>query len=118
MNKLEQLRCDRMMRSGCVACAWLGLPHVSHECHHILIGGRRAGDWFTLPLCRGHHQGDWSEDQKQIIPEEYRVAISDGRNAMRNIYPTEQKLWDLVQEGLGLSWPVSKIVPRRVANGT
>lgn len=115
MNKLQQLRCDRMMHLGCVACAWLGLPHVAHECHHILIGGRRAGHWFTLPLCRGHHQGDWSQEQIEVIPEDYRMAISDGRKAMRQNYPTEQQMWETVQEKLGLSWPVSKIVPRRVA---
>lgn len=88
---------------------------MAHECHHILIGGRRAGHWFTLPLCRGHHQGDWSQEQIEVIPEDYRIAISDGRKAMRQNYPTEQQMWETVQEKLGLSWPLSKIVPRRVA---
>lgn len=105
------------MRLGCVACAHLGLWVSAQELHHILYGNTRMGDLYTIPLCRGHHQGDWSESQKEAITIENRVAISDGRKAFTRIYPTERELWEVVQKRLGLptTWPVPKIVPRRVS---
>ena len=116
MNRIEELRVQRMMQLGCIACAWIPLVHAAHECHHPLYGGRRISDWITIPLCRGHHQGDWSEEQRILIMPEKRIAISDGLKAFCRVYPTERELWELVQERLGLSWPVStKIVPRVVA---
>jgi len=118
-TKYEAERIEAMMRLGCVACAVLfDLPVAAQECHHILSGGRRMGHWFTLPLCRGHHQGDWSPEQKDAIPAEKRVAISDGRKAFISVYPTERQLWERVQDRLHLPkvWPVSlKILPRSVA---
>ena len=113
MNRMEELRVQRMMRQGCVCCAHFRLVTPSAEAHHILSGGRRMGDWFTIPLCRSHHQGGlWSV----AVPEEYRVSINSGSKAFEAVFPTERELWELVQERLGLSWPVStKIVPRVVA---
>jgi hypothetical protein len=117
MTKLESIRITRMMRLGCVACAYLEIPHVAHENHHILSGNIRMGDWYTLPLCRGHHQGDWSPEQKELIEPHQRVAISDGRKAFTRIYPSEREMWETVQRRLKLTaaWPLSKLVPRSVA---
>lgn len=112
MTKFEELRIQKMMRMGCVACAYIEIPFVAHECHHLLYGNRRMGDWFTIPLCRGHHQGDWTSEQIEALTLEQRVAISDGRKAFTKVYPTERELWDRVQERLGLTWPSLKIVPR------
>ena len=107
------------MRLGCVCCAMLfDLPVVAQECHHILSAGKRMGHYFTLPLCRGHHQGDWSAEQIELIPLEKRVAISDGRKVFNAVYSHERKLWEVVQDRLHLPkvWPVfSKVLPRRVA---
>jgi len=103
-----------MKRLGCVACAVLGVPNLNHlELHHILDGGVRMGHWFSIFLCRGHHQGDWS--QIDIFDAAHRVAISDGRKRFRLIYGTERELWERVQNKLKLAkvWPVSKRVPRR-----
>jgi len=120
MTKLEQLRIEQMMRLGCCACAFIEIPMIAHECHHLLDGNRRMGHWFTIPLCRGHHQGDWSAEQIEILGQRsirerrnYLVAISDGRKTFTTIYPTERQLWETVQSRLGLTWPPSKIVPRR-----
>ena len=76
------------------------------------------GHWFTLPLCRGHHQGDWNQQQIELIPPKKRVAISDGRKAFNAAYVSERKLWERVQDRLHLPkvWLAStKILPRRVA---
>lgn len=117
-TKYEAERIEAMMRLGCVACAHIGIVHIAQECHHILSGGRRLGHWFTLPLCRGHHQGDWNSEQVELIPPEKRVAISDGRKLFNAVYSPERKLWEVVQDRLHLPkiWPISsKILPRRVA---
>lgn len=119
MTRFEELRVQQMMRLGCAACAYIEIPMPAQECHHLLYGNRRMGDWFTIPLCRGHHQGDWSPEQREVLGQRsirerknYLVAISDGRKAFTTIYPTERELWELVQGRLGLLWPVPKLVPR------
>ena len=114
--RYEQERIEALKRLGCVACAVLGVPNVNQlELHHILSGGARLGHWFTIFLCRGHHQGDWSELQLECIDPEKRVAISDGRKRFNAAYGTERSLWERCQERLKLSlaWPESKILPRR-----
>jgi hypothetical protein len=116
-TKYEQTRIDAMRKHGCVACAMLGVPNVNQlELHHILSGGIRMGHYFSVFLCRGHHQGDWSREQSDWIEPEKRVAISDGRKLFTAVYGTERSLWERVQTKLKLPmvWPVSKIVPRRV----
>jgi len=120
MTRLEEMRIQQMMRLGCVACAFIEIPMPAQECHHLLDGNRRMGDWFTIPLCMGHHRGAWSEEQREILGQlsirmrkNYLVAISDGRKAFTTIYPTERQLWETVQERLGFSWPQSKIIARR-----
>jgi Recombination enhancement, RecA-dependent nuclease len=113
-TKYEQTRIDAMRKLGCCACAVLGVPNLNQlELHHILSGGVRMGHYFSVFLCRGHHQGDWSS--LQWIEPDKRVAISDGRKLFTAVYGTERSLWEKVQTKLKLPavWPVSKIVPRR-----
>jgi len=115
MTKMEEVRILRMMRLGCVMCSVLDIVNIAQECHHIVEGNRRLGDWFTLPLCRGHHQGDWTIDQKRVFKPAELVGIYSGSKVFEPIYGTERELWELIQERLGLMWPASKVVPRRVA---
>lgn len=117
MTKADADRTAKMMRLGCVCCAHLGIPQVAHENHHILQGNLRLGDGYTLPLCRGHHQGDWSAEQLEILTPAQRVGICDGRKAFTRVYPTERELWARVQFVMGLdaAWPPTKLVPRRTA---
>lgn len=117
-TKYEAERIEAMMRLGCVCCAMLGLPHIAEECHHILSGGRRMGHWFTLPLCRGHHQGYFNDEQRALIPPEKLIAISDGSKLFDATYSPQRKLWEVIQDRLKLPkiWPVSsKILPRKIA---
>jgi hypothetical protein len=113
-TKYEAERIEAMKSLGCVACAVLEVPNINDlELHHLLSGGIRMGHWYTIFLCRGHHQGDW-RGLKWIEPEQ-RVAISDGRKLFVAVYGTERSLWERVQGRLKLMavWPSSKIVPRR-----
>lgn len=118
-TKYEQTRIDAMRKLGCVACAALGVPNLNYlELNHMLDGGTRMGHWYSYFLCRGHHQGDWSQEQLEWVEPEKRVAISDGRKLFTAVYGTERGLWERVQKKLKLPmvWPVSKIVPRRISH--
>lgn len=111
----EAERIYRMMKLGCVCCEVIGISNRWNlECHHILHGNRRLGHWWTLPLCAGHHQGRWSERQRETVPEALRVAISDGRKRFNLIYGVELLLWVKIQQRLNLdtTLPLSKCVPR------
>lgn len=117
-TRYEQERIDKLRPLGCSACAFLGVPNLNWlELHHLLQGGKRMGHWFTIFLCRGHHQGAWTDVQIEIFEPRVLVAISDGSKEFTRIYPTERKLWERAQERLKLTkvWPASKIVPRGVA---
>lgn len=106
-----------MQSLGCVACAYLDIPNVASDLHHILDGGFRMGHWYTIFLCPGHHRGAWTPEQIEVIPAEKRIAISDGRPLFYAVYGSERELWERVQLRLKLPilWPVSKIVARVVA---
>lgn len=115
-TKYEQTRIDALRKLGCSACAMLSVPNLNYlELNHLLEGGVRMGHWYTIFLCRGHHQGDWSQDQLDWIEPKNRVAISDGRKRFNAVYGTERSLWERAQKKLKLPmvWPASKIVPRR-----
>src|ERR1700693_2992552 len=98
----ESRRITRMMLLGCAACAHLGLWVIAQECHHILQGNKRLGHWYTIPLCKGHHRGEWNLAQHAVIDVKDRVALSDGRKAFTRIYPSEKQLWIEVQHRLHL----------------
>lgn len=118
MKKADSIRIGRMMLLGCCACAVLGIPnHLQIECHHILDGGRRMGHRFTIPLCKGHHQGYFTADQQLILKVKQLVSIGDGRKLFVEVYGTERELLERVDHLLGLDtpWPASKILPRRAA---
>ena len=53
----------RVAQLPCVICYEYGMEQKSrttvHHCIHGRFGDRRAPDKMTLPLCDGHHQGDF-----------------------------------------------------------
>lgn len=111
-TKEEAERTRRMLLLGCICCGQFGIYRHA-ENHHIVEGNKRVGHWYTLPLCAGHHRGEW-------IPGEYygkRVALSDGSKLFTEAFGTQRQLWKKTQDNLQLPyvWPASKIVPRRVA---
>jgi hypothetical protein len=118
MKKSEQARIERMFMLGCCACAAIGIPnHHQIEIHHILDGGRRMGHRFTIPLCKGHHQGTFTETQKVLLNHFQRASIASGRKLFKAVFGTERKLCEKVDFLLGLDtpWPKTKIVARRAA---
>jgi hypothetical protein len=110
-TKVEKARIERMMALGCICCYQFG-GWIYPECHHIVSGNRRMGHWYTLPICSGHHRGAWTG-----LEYGPRIALSDGGKLFVATFGSERELWKKVQDRLALPylWPVSKILPRRVA---
>ena len=62
MNAKEKLHLNKVARIGCYCCRVDGLGEVPAMIHHIREGkgmGQRASHFETIPLCEGHHQGNW-----------------------------------------------------------
>lgn len=118
MRKSDKSRIERIYRLGCCACASIGVPNYHMiEIHHLLSGGERLGDRWTIPLCKGHHQGYFTATQIVLLPEEHRAAIGKGRKPFIKAFGTERKLLEKVDFVLGLEtpWPKSKIVAGNAA---
>ena len=123
-SEFEQQRIESMLALGCCACKveadrFSSWPSASPECHHMLSGGRRMGHLFTIPLCAGHHRGDWTPEQKvywRAQGIQYMPSIAGGRKSFVFHYGTERWFWEKTQEQLGLpiDWPESKVVARTV----
>lgn len=120
-TKAEQERIHRMIQLGCAACAQEMLTHddwplADPECQHIVEGSKRMGHWYTIPLCAGHHRGDWTRDQRTFILAlrlggmSTPVALSAGSKPFTARYGTQRELWGGTQIMLGLpdEWPESK----------
>lgn len=110
-TKAERERIERMKMLGCICCYMFGL-WVHPEVHHIVVGNKRLGHWYTIPLCPGHHRGAWG-----VLYAGQRIALSDGSKRFTEAFGTERELWKKVQDKLGLPyvWPSSKVLPRAVA---
>lgn len=109
----EQRRIKLIMGMSCAVCALHGdVSKRALECHHIVRGGKRLGHWWTLQLCKGHHQGQWDKKNPQLV----QVAICDGRKAFRRAHGglDDFGIWQRLQVVLGLddSAPPSKIYKR------
>lgn len=111
----EQRRIKLIMGMSCAVCALHGdVSKRALECHHIVRGRKRLGHWYTLQLCRGHHQGQW--DMRN--PQPAQVAISDGMKAFRRAHGglDDLGIWQRLQVVLGMddSLPASKIYKRPI----
>jgi hypothetical protein len=57
----------------CVICHEWGMPQMSptavHHCIHGRYSNRKAPDEMTIPLCNGHHQGDFDTTKVAIHRE-------------------------------------------------
>lgn len=119
----EKRRMSAILTLGCAACVQEppGWPAARPDVHHIVEGNRRLGHLYTLPLCKGHHQGLWNRHQRHYMDssviEMRAVALSDGSKLFVERYGTERELWEASQLMLDLPvvWPESKILPRRTA---
>jgi hypothetical protein len=62
MNAKEKIHLNKVARLGCYCCRVDGDGEVPAMIHHIREGkgmGQRASHFETIPLCEGHHQGNF-----------------------------------------------------------
>lgn len=107
-TKQEKIRINRLKQEiGCICCLLrFNIQTRPVEIHHIVRGNKRLGHWYTLPLCRDHHQGTGTG---------MWTSIRAGRKAFRAIHGDELDIWLKVQHMLNLDdeLPSTKILPRR-----
>lgn len=92
-TKAEAERMDRLREFGCIAChldevaegfRYEGLADI----HHMLLGGKRIGHYWTIPLCQGHHTGSL-------------LSWHRTRRKFREIYGTDAELVTLCNQQIG-----------------
>lgn len=100
-TKAEKARIERALELGC--CIG-GLTDEPLEVHHLLLGGKRMGHWYTIVLARPYHQNTLA----------WITSLGHGSKAFTAAYGTQRSLFEATQRRLGLpcDWPVSKIVQR------
>jgi hypothetical protein len=117
-TKEEAQRMKIIKALGC-ELTWLKFGEKKYaEVHHILIGGKRAGHWYTIPLSPWYHQRT-CEPGKTVeeMRARYGASTRDGSKAFVAAHHyTEWELWQRLQVVLGLddSLPATKILPRRL----
>lgn len=116
-TKEEALRMKIIKKMGCML-TWAKFGEKKYaEVHHILIGGKRAGHWYTIPLSPWYHQRTC--DPGKTVEEmraKYGPSTRDGSKVFVAAHHyTELELWQKLQVLLGLddSLPQTKILPRR-----
>lgn len=117
----EQARIDRMMTLGCILTLVRELPRVNAECHHLIVGNKRMGALYTIPLSPWYHRAvclpGWTPIQMRF---ELGPSITHGSKVFFRAHRiTEHELWVAVQKRLGLptDMPLSKIVRRMPVTG-
>lgn len=69
----------------CCICHEYGLPQLSptqvHHCIHGRHGTRRAPDTMTIPLCEGHHMGQFDTTKVAIHrdPADWKRAYGEDK---------------------------------------
>ena len=60
----------RVAALPCAICHHFGLPQLSetqvHHCIHARFSFRKVPDRQTIPLCEGHHQGDFDKSKMAL----------------------------------------------------
>lgn len=92
MTKKDKVRFLALQDLGCVCCHILGW-YSPPDIHHILSGGRRMGNKFTIPLCPAHHRGI-------VKLPGYGPSLADGSKPFEKRFGTQKELLAKVNEML------------------
>ena len=90
MSKKDQARFRALQDLGCICCNILGV-YSPPDIHHILSGGRRMGNEYTIGLCPHHHRGMGKEATELFGP-----SLADGSKPFVDWWGTEASLLDKV----------------------
>jgi hypothetical protein len=87
----------RVAQLPCVICHEWNMPQLSAtQVHHVIHGrgsNRRAPDTHTIPLCEGHHQGNFDTSKVSLHrePKEWQRLYGPDRDWLGWV---EKKLGD------------------------
>lgn len=94
----------RVAALGCIVCEAFGLAQLSptqvHHCIHDRFGTRRAGDDDTIPLCEGHHQGNFDTS---------KLALHRAPALWRRTYGPDHSYIGAVRARLGLQTDAERV---------
>ena len=90
-TKAESEWMSAIQATGCIVCRENGFPGTPACIHHELIGGKRRGHFYTLPLCPYHHT------ECQI----FGGALHNGKKTFLAKYGSEEELREKVRIILG-----------------
>lgn len=65
-TKADLARFRKLQQIGCIACLQRGV-FSQPDIHHLLSGGRRRGNRYTIPLCPWHHRGYMPDAPRAVI---------------------------------------------------
>lgn len=91
--------------AGCEACNLLGLPRDEHcgrlETHHILVGGQRVGERYTVCLGAYHHQGKHPGRTRDQAIWKYGPNLLDHKIRFRATFGSDQTLLNSQDDRIG-----------------
>lgn len=92
--KKDKRRLEFIRNQRCCICEKFGLVQLSiTQAHHVIMGRygtRKSPDKLAIPLCEGHHQGNFDKSKVAIHrePKRWRELFGEDYNYSHH-YPTE-----------------------------
>lgn len=91
MTAAERKRMRKLVEIGCIVCRMQSRGYVPPAIHHIVSGGKRLGEIYTIPLCDpGHHQNAPKESGE--------VSRHPGKAAFEKRYGLEAELLEITNK--------------------
>lgn len=97
-NKLEREWMDTISQIGCIACKKADRMRRA-EVHHIVVGNKRMGHMYTIPLCDWHHRGVMPDGLSQAdCAEALGPSFARDKKAFAQRYGDEMTLLTRVNQ--------------------
>ena len=94
-SKADLARYRKLVDYGCVCCNELGI-YTPPDMHHVLSGGRRMGNKFTIPLCPYHHRGV----KAYWVDAKDGPSLADGSKPFEKRWGTQAQLLERVNKAI------------------
>jgi RecA-dependent nuclease len=96
----DQKRYAALQKLGCICCRMLGF-YSAPDIHHIVSGGKRKGNQYTLPLCSWHHRGVKPYPVVISVLRSIGPSLAGGSKPFVARWGTELELLDKVNQLIG-----------------
>ena len=97
MTKADQKRFAALHRLGCICCLMLLDTHSDPDIHHLLSGGKRKGNEYTIPLCPWHHRSVAVGNMtNRAMTRAFGPSLADGSRTFDERWGTQHQLLERV----------------------